>query len=141
MLVWPQEPNETVPRQNSGASSFLCGTSIETGLPVYIKPSINADVNYPSFMYVNSSQSIVPSSDIKVSNEFLDLDHAKVLAIERWDRAEVTRLTHYNLELAVFWVRKILLRQYLQRTGQGDQARAVVLHLDKGRFQRIHTMH
>lgn len=107
--------------------------------PVFIKPSINTDTNYPSFMYVDSAHKRGVSKNVKLLDHFANMDEAKLLAMDKWDEAEISRVSPYNIKVAVYYARKRLTYRWLRHHGNHDQANKFKVQEDFDKFFQLIT--
>lgn len=121
--------------------SVVCGRSRMTGQIVRIKPSIKKDANYPAFLYVTQDQKTVQSEDIDLDPEHDSIDAAKIAAMERWDEAEVQRVTAYNEGVVVYWARRRLVKIWRRESGDREAAMRYEADEDLDQLLQLKTMY
>ncbi|KAK0725283.1 hypothetical protein B0H67DRAFT_658683 [Lasiosphaeris hirsuta] len=88
---------------------------------VFLKPSLNADAETVSFMWVDAKGGTVAHRFVTL-RQGLTTTKAKARALGHWDQVEVRRNGNWNLKKAVFWARNRLLRKLAVDAGHYEEA-------------------
>lgn len=90
--------------------------------PIYLKPSVEMDIDWISFLFVDARHARVAARNVELFEEYQSWTEVKQEAMKRWDRAEAKYVGDFNMGLAVYWARKRLKRSFLcLRNMEGDR--------------------